>query len=340
MKHNTTDLLWELQRKTENIPKGELVLKKHFSEQTDSALLSGHFSLCSDGKGLLEYFCVYPGIEVFFCNYVAKFMKDHHAPYDHVLQINHCNYGRMGWDMGDNTSIYLGPGDLSLHMMDTCADSEITFPLGYYYGISIHIDLDILSRQTPEILREAELDGTSLYRKFCENEKYTAMPANPRIEHIFSELYDLPKNMLLPYFKLKIQELLLFLNLLNPALERKLTPQLSRQVEIIQQIQHQLTLHPEHRFTIDDLAKQYLINTTTLKDTFKNVYGMPIATYMKDFRMKKAAVLLVDTNNSIADIATAVGYENQSKFSNAFRDIFQILPTAYRKQYKRATLNR
>ena len=49
----------------------------------------------------------------------------------------------------------------------------------------------------------------------------------------------------------------------------------------------------------------------------------------------EAARLLRETDLSIGDIAQQVGYENQSKFSNVFRDIFQVLPTEYRRQQSR-----
>lgn len=37
-------------------------------------------------------------------------------------------------------------------------------------------------------------------------------------------------------------------------------------------------------------------------------------------------------NLEIAEIANKVGYENQSKFATAFRDVFKIAPAEYRKQ--------
>ena len=88
----------------------------------------------------------------------------------------------------------------------------------------------------------------------------------------------------------------------------------------------------QERFTIEELSKEYLINTATLKTTFKGIYGQPIGTYMKEYRMKQAAVLLRQTKSTIAEIANQVGYENQSKFSTAFRDVLKITPAEYRKQ--------
>ena len=91
---------------------------------------------------------------------------------------------------------------------------------------------------------------------------------------------------------------------------------------------------PQIRVSFEELSKQYLMNTTTLKSVFKAVYGMPIASYMKEYRMKLASNMLLHEDKSISEIAAAVGYKSQSKFTSAFRDIFQILPTAYQKLYR------
>lgn len=43
----------------------------------------------------------------------------------------------------------------------------------------------------------------------------------------------------------------------------------------------------DKRYTIDVLSSGFLMNQTTLKAVFKKVYGKPIASCMKDYRMKK-----------------------------------------------------
>ena len=135
--------------------------------------------------------------------------------------------------------------------------------------------------------------------------------------------------------ELKILELLIYLNCLKPR-EKELTQYFSQQTELIKEIHQQLTEHLEQRFTIEELSKQYLINTSTLKEVFKAIYGLPIATYMKEYRVHKAMKLLRETDATIADIASQVGYETQGKFSKAFKDVVQALPTEYRKmQYQK-----
>lgn len=111
------------------------------------------------------------------------------------------------------------------------------------------------------------------------------------------------------------------------------------QVELVKKIHKKLTSNLRERPTIEELSKEYLINSSTLKETFKGIYGMPIATYMKNYRIKKAAVQLRQTQDSVADIALQVGYMNQSKFATAFREIMKISPTEYRSQYEASSKN-
>ncbi len=324
--------LLEIAETLSDVPNGKLRIKKHTSEWT--SFLSEEIASNSDGKGVVEHWDVFPGIVLTHSLYLDSHYGFRHAPLGAVMQINHCRSGRAGWEMHDGIDLYLGPGDLSLHMMDACAESVMDLPLGYYEGIAIMVDLDRLEREPPEVLREAGIDGGHFYHKFCAAGSYTAMPAGPQIDHIFSELYGLPPHLQLPYFKLKVQELLLFLSMLDPEKEKKLDRYLSRQIETIQAVHQQLTERLDRRFTIEELSKQHLINTSSLKAVFKSVYGAPIAAYMKEYRIRKAAQLLRETGDNIAEIAAQVGYENHSKFTAAFKDIMQMLPTAYRKQFR------
>ncbi len=281
----------------------------------------------------VETFQVYPGIELTFSRVSADKYLIRHKPQASVMHINHCRQGRIGWKMKNGLTFYMGPGDLLLHMMDCCSDSEMSLPLGYYEGVSISVDLELMTAKPPEILQEAGIDGKQLYRKFFSDGKPVAMPASDKIEHIFSELYDLPKNVRIPYYKLKVQELMLFLSIMEISRENELNQHLSQQVEVIKEIHEQLTGDLRRRYTIEELAREYLINTSSLKTVFKAVYGLPVASYMKNYRLKEAARRLQSGNDSIAAIAGAVGYENQSKFTKAFKEMYRMLPTEYRKQF-------
>lgn len=104
------------------------------------------------------------------------------------------------------------------------------------------------------------------------------------------------------------------------------------QAQIVREIHDRLLENMDQKITIEELSRQYHMNPTTLKAAFKSVYGNSIAAHMKEHRMEQAAKLLRETDQSIAWIAQAVGYDSQSKFSAAFKDTFQVLPREYRRR--------
>ena len=58
---------------------------------------------------------------------------------------------------------------------------------------------------------------------------------------------------------------------------------------------------------------------------------MSIQKFLIDFRMHKAASLLVGTADTVKEISMAVGYEDQLTFSKAFKKKFGVSPKYYRE---------
>lgn len=286
---------------------------------------------CADGLGLMTVYQVFPGIQLIYNDFEATSCEWDEGLDKNIIEINHCREGREGSRLLSGSCLYLGEGDLSIHTMDNCAP-EMTFPLKHYRGISVVINLTILSTNLPEILAESGIDLMEFKEKFCANGNCFIMRAKNEIDHIFSELYSVPDCLQKPYFKLKVQELLLFLCMVDVSQEKQRELYTSPQVEIVKEIHQKLISDLQARHTIEELSKEFLINTATLKNTFKGIYGQPIGTYMKEYRMKQAAVLLRQSQATIAEIANQVGYENQSKFATAFRDVMKIAPAEYRNQ--------
>lgn len=276
---------------------------------------------------------LYSGIELSYLTLKSDKISLPHDALGHILEIHYCKAGRMGWRMENGNTVYLGPGDYSLHTMDVCANSVITLPNEYYEGFTLCINLDTLTQDPPELLLGTGITGEFLMQKFCKGSKLTSFAGTAETESIFSGFYDQPGNLRFSYQKLKALELLLYLGKRKISANEYLADYRADQIEIIRNIHEQLTQNMEQHFTIESLAKQYLINPTTLKTVFKAVYGNSIAAHTKDHRMERAARLLLETHDSISQIARAVGYVNQSKFTSAFKEYYQVLPTEYRKYH-------
>lgn len=274
---------------------------------------------------------IFKGIKLSFALLKAEDFSFHHSALDHILQINYCKSGRIGWQMENGNSIYLGQSDFSLHTMDSCVNSQISLPNGDYEGLTLFIDLRELSENLSDLLSGTGITGKLLLDKFCKNGAFTSFAGNEQTESIFSAFYNQPETLQLSYWKLKTLELLLYLLRLEADSSHRLTEYQAEQIKVIRSIHEQLVGNLNQRFTIEALSKQYLMNATTLKKVFKAVYGTSIATHIKQHRMEKAAKMLLSTQNDIIQIAQSVGYESQSKFTAAFKDYFQMLPSEYRK---------
>ena len=280
-----------------------------------------------------EIIPLYPGIELCYLTLSSEPLSVQHEALPHIIQINYCKAGQMVWEMKNGNRIYLNPGDFSLHTMKACTDSVLRFPSGIYQGLTICIDLQETVKNPPELLRDSRIFETILPEKFCQNDHPVFLAGNEQTETIFSAFYNQPKDLELSYQKIKTLELLLYLGKTELMPNQRLSEYQSEQIDIVRKIHEQLTQHIEQRITIEELSRQYLINPTTLKASFKAIYGTSIAAHIKKHRMEKAAGMLRESGMSIAEIAKAVGYDSQSKFTSAFKAFFQCLPTEYRKRH-------
>lgn len=112
-----------------------------------------------------------------------------------------------------------------------------------------------------------------------------------------------------------------------------LSESLSESEKTIQEVHEYLLANLNERITIEDLSRRFLMNSTTLKNEFKKLYGSSIAAHMKEHRLKKAAELLIDTDIPVSEIGKQIGYASQSKFSAAFYEHFHYSPLDYRKRH-------
>lgn len=82
-----------------------------------------------------------------------------------------------------------------------------------------------------------------------------------------------------------------------------------------------------------ELAVMVQMNLSKLQSCFKLWYGLSIAEYVREERMKYAMRLLWNDELSIKNIAAMSGYENASKFAAAFKKVHGFSPQDIRKSF-------
>ena len=70
---------------------------------------------------------------------------------------------------------------------------------------------------------------------------------------------------------------------------------------------------------------------------FKESTGMNISEYINKYRIEKACLDLLYTNNNITEIATANGFNNIQYFSRKFKEYMKCTPKQYQKKRKKLT---
>ena len=99
---------------------------------------------------------------------------------------------------------------------------------------------------------------------------------------------------------------------------------------------HLLT-NREGYVSLAQLAAEHEMSVSHLQKLFKQVYGVPVYRYIKEYRLEQAAVELVRSRKPITEIAQRAGYDNASKFSESFKKRYgkrrpAIVPTKNKRQ--------
>ncbi|EMI46467.1 AraC family transcriptional regulator [Rhodopirellula sp. SWK7] len=89
-------------------------------------------------------------------------------------------------------------------------------------------------------------------------------------------------------------------------------------------------------WTVPKMAKMANVSKSAFSERFRNLVGTPPLQYLTEIRMQNACELLRESPIEIANIATLVGYESPSSFSNAFKRWNGKSPAEYRRNAKQA----
>lgn len=101
---------------------------------------------------------------------------------------------------------------------------------------------------------------------------------------------------------------------------------------VAQTIEQYVESHLDSPLTVGDIANAMFLNPDYLSRLFKNVYGLPLKEYIVTRKMRAAQVLLKTTALPVGVIASKVGYDNYSYFSQAYKKAIGHSPSEERKK--------
>lgn len=108
-------------------------------------------------------------------------------------------------------------------------------------------------------------------------------------------------------------------------------PQSYYENDRLKQILSFIQNHYQEKITLEEIAKSVSISKSECSRFFKKVTGESLFNYLILYRINKSIDLIRDTNLSIAEIATSVGFSDQSYYTKCFKEQKKITPKKFKE---------
>lgn len=285
-----------------------------------------------DAKAIV--YKVFPGVEVIFILvHMPSFDFGMFGYEDNKgwVGIHYCKEGRIE-QMVSNDFFYLMPTDCSIVLKET-NQQDYQFPLNHYHGISIKINPYERDNPLSEYLKQSQLTISESLHHICKDSSHAILRSSAIAKQYFEDLYNIEEHQRLDYLKVKLPELFFRMkySVIDHRYDKTRVPK--TQVEFVKTVSQYILANLNEKITIKQLTKQFAVSNTYMQNAFHSVYGMPVISFIRTSKMQSAAKILLQSSCTIEELSEQFGYENESKFSAAFKKIMGETPGSYRKEH-------
>ena len=304
----------------------------HITEKSDSKIK--YQIECDTPNGTMDCYHLFPGIDLCYTIFYANSCFQREESFSHVIEIAFCKAGRYECEYKRGVMTYLGENDLAISVVNSQRGKPV-FPTGFYDGVAIMIDTNIVGEYFTASIDGVEIDFGALIQKFCSNRCCAVTKTPTELSHVFEAICDPIHKGSLGYLRLKVLEILLLLSNVS-ALDSIETSAYfpGETITKVKALKMTLMKQLDSNTSLPELAEQFGLSLTTLKDCFKAIYGKPVHAFRREYKMQVATRFLTTTNISITELAGKLGYENPNKFSTAFKGVIGVSPRVYRAKNK------
>ena len=100
---------------------------------------------------------------------------------------------------------------------------------------------------------------------------------------------------------------------------------------LAQQAGHYIREHSEQKFSLSGIASALYVNGNYLARVFRRETGRTLLWYHNAIRCEKAKQLLDETDLSVSEVGSAVGYVSSAHFSHLFKKMTGIAPSDWHR---------
>lgn len=111
-------------------------------------------------------------------------------------------------------------------------------------------------------------------------------------------------------------------------------------IEHLSRITEWIRIHLTCDISLMNVAHQFNYTKEYMARYFKKHMGMSMHEYINKMRMAKAREMLIQTDNHIKEISSALGFSDDKYFLKLFKKYEKITPREYRRAYHRLHMNK
>ncbi len=320
---------------------GRKIMKKGYNkiQQIDFAIPGDEFNNDGKMKWMVLNDNLFAGYVDIYSRYIPKSIFTTFASYDVKnkipIKINYCFRGRCEVMLDSGSTTFVIGDELAIDYGTSNDDKEAFFyPSAEYEGIEI-----IIYPSNDLVYDMAFLDLedtlTGITNTFKDRETPLITISDIRIKRCMEDI----KEDIINYINDKlliadISKLLILLKEVHFEPNTRRTFCTNSQVDIAKKSIEIITKDLSQKYSAAELAAIFGISESSLKNYIRTVFGRGYKELVHETRMKKAADLIVKSEKSIGEIAESVGYQNQSRFSEAFLKYHKVLPMEYKRQQR------
>lgn len=108
--------------------------------------------------------------------------------------------------------------------------------------------------------------------------------------------------------------------------------------QIYSDILDYVKLHIAENIKVTDIAQHFGYNAKYLSHLFAEFTGMSLKQFILNQKMDTASFMLTDSNQSINDIARALGFSDSHNFSRTYKRVTGLTPSEYRNAFEKRLL--
>lgn len=182
-----------------------------------------------------------------------------------------------------------------------------------------------------------EMEAAELFEIFKKKENVLSLNPEQQL-WLEEELFKLtaenkktnePENKL--YIKMMIVEILIFIKRISLKSVSQNLDYPDQKHKNISKIAAYISQNYQKSLTLSELASKFNYSSAYLSRAFKEVTGFNFVEYKNNIRIKEASKLLQQSELSVTEIATEVGFNNITHFGRIFKEFTDLSPLEYRK---------